>query len=54
MALPRLREELDLLPGPLLGDGQPSWTLHDPVRWKYHAVGAWHLNGTLPARHSWI
>lgn len=32
MALPQLREELDLLPGPLLGDGQPSWTLHDPVR----------------------
>lgn len=32
MALPRLREELDLLPGPALGDGQPSWTLHDPVR----------------------
>ncbi|MBA1198426.1 SfnB family sulfur acquisition oxidoreductase [Pseudomonas plecoglossicida] len=29
-------------------------TLHDPVRWKYHAVGAWHLNGTRPARHSWI
>lgn len=29
-------------------------TLHDPVRWKTHAVGAWHLNGTLPARHSWI
>ncbi|NMX90186.1 MULTISPECIES: SfnB family sulfur acquisition oxidoreductase [unclassified Pseudomonas] len=29
-------------------------TLHDPVRWKYHAVGAWYLNGTLPARHSWI
>ncbi|KPY61262.1 Acyl-CoA dehydrogenase, C-terminal [Pseudomonas amygdali pv. sesami] len=29
-------------------------TLHDPVRWKYHAVGTWHLNGTLPARHSWI
>ena len=27
-------------------------TLHDPVRWKYHAVGAWHLNGTRPARHS--
>ncbi len=32
MALPRLREELDLLPGPALADGQPSWTLHDPVR----------------------
>ena len=29
-------------------------TLHDPVRWKYHAVGTWHLNGALPARHSWI
>ncbi|SDC84924.1 sulfur acquisition oxidoreductase, SfnB family [Pseudomonas guariconensis] len=29
-------------------------TLHDPVRWKYHAVGAWQLNGTRPARHSWI
>lgn len=29
-------------------------TLHDPVRWKVHAVGAYHLNGTLPARHSWI
>lgn len=29
-------------------------TLHDPVRWKYHAIGAYHLNGTLPARHSWI
>jgi SfnB family sulfur acquisition oxidoreductase len=29
-------------------------TLHDPVRWKVHAVGAWHLNGALPARHSWI
>ena len=29
-------------------------TLHDPVRWKYHAVGNYHLNGTLPNRHSWI
>lgn len=28
-------------------------TLHDPVRWKYHAIGAYRLNGTLPARHSW-
>jgi SfnB family sulfur acquisition oxidoreductase len=26
-------------------------TLHDPVRWKYHAVGNFHLNGTLPPRH---
>jgi putative peptide zinc metalloprotease protein len=30
--LPVLREELALLPGPVLPDGQPSWTLHDPVR----------------------
>nr|WP_276583492.1 SfnB family sulfur acquisition oxidoreductase [Pseudomonas sp. RIT-PI-S] len=29
-------------------------TLHDPVRWKVHAVGNYHLNGTHPARHSWI
>lgn len=29
-------------------------TLHDPVRWKYHVIGAYRLNGTLPARHSWI
>ena len=29
-------------------------TLHDPVRWKYHAIGTYRLNGTLPARHSWI
>jgi putative peptide zinc metalloprotease protein len=31
-ALPLLREELDLLDGPAMADGQPSWTLHDPVR----------------------
>lgn len=38
MALPRLREELDLLPGPVLGDGQPSWTLHDPVRNRFFSL----------------
>lgn len=32
MDLPPLREELALLPGPALADGQPSHTLHDPVR----------------------
>ena len=32
MPLPSLREELALLPGPVLSDGQPSWTLHDPSR----------------------
>lgn len=32
MPLPKLREELDLLNGPQQADGQPTWTLHDPVR----------------------
>jgi SfnB family sulfur acquisition oxidoreductase len=26
-------------------------TLHDPVRWKYHAVGNFYLNDALPPRH---
>jgi len=26
-------------------------TLHDPVRWKHHWIGAYHLNGRLPPRH---
>ncbi|AWA47691.1 MULTISPECIES: SfnB family sulfur acquisition oxidoreductase [Acinetobacter] len=29
-------------------------TLHDPVRWKFHAIGDYYLNGTQPARHAWI
>jgi SfnB family sulfur acquisition oxidoreductase len=28
-------------------------TLHDPVRWKLHLLGDYHLNHVLPARHSW-
>jgi SfnB family sulfur acquisition oxidoreductase len=28
-------------------------TLHDPVRWKYHVVGNWLLNGIKPPRHDW-
>ncbi len=28
-------------------------TLHDPVRWKYHLLGNYYLNGTYPARHQW-
>lgn len=32
MPLPKLREELDLLNGTQQADGQPTWTLHDPVR----------------------
>ncbi|MBD2153808.1 SfnB family sulfur acquisition oxidoreductase [Leptolyngbya sp. FACHB-16] len=26
-------------------------TLHDPVRWKYHAIGNYFLNGVNPPRH---
>jgi SfnB family sulfur acquisition oxidoreductase len=29
-------------------------TLHDPVRWKFYAVGNYHLNGTAPPKHAWI
>lgn len=28
-------------------------TLHDPVRWKYHIVGNYYLNGVNPPRHPW-
>ena len=29
-------------------------TLHDPVRWKYHAIGNFALNGVNPPRHGAI
>ena len=29
-------------------------TLHDPVRWKHHAIGQYYLNDILPPRHAWI
>ena len=29
-------------------------TLHDPVRWKYAAIGNWYLNGVHPPRHGAI
>jgi SfnB family sulfur acquisition oxidoreductase len=29
-------------------------TLHDPVRWKYFAIGNFYLNGIKPPRHSWL
>jgi Membrane-fusion protein len=49
--LPPLREELHLLPGPVLRDGQPSHTLHDPVRnlffqldWPtFEVLSRWHM-----------
>lgn len=36
--LPPLREELSIVPGPRLPDGQPSWTLHDPVRNQFYQL----------------
>ncbi|HEX5394098.1 MAG TPA: HlyD family efflux transporter periplasmic adaptor subunit [Rhodocyclaceae bacterium] len=52
MPLPPLREELALLPGAVLADGQPSHTLHDPVRnlffqidWPtFEVLRRWHLD----------
>jgi putative peptide zinc metalloprotease protein len=49
--LPPLREELALMPGPMLADGQPSHTLHDAVRNKFFQIdwptfeimSRWHL-----------
>ena len=38
MEFPLLREELDLLAGPSLSDGQPSWTLHDPARNQFFRI----------------
>ena len=29
-------------------------TLHDPVRWKHHAVGDFYLNDRKPPRHAWL
>ena len=29
-------------------------TLHDPVRWKLHAIGDYVVNGRKPPRHSWL
>ena len=37
--LPKLREDLKLLPGPPLSDGSPTWTLHDPVRNRFFRIG---------------
>lgn len=34
----RLREELELLPGAALADGQPTWMLHDPSRHRFFSI----------------
>ena len=38
IALPPLREDLSLMPGPL-HDGAPSWTLYDPARHRFVRLG---------------
>ena len=39
VALPPLREDLKLMPGPASANGQPTWTLHDPARHRYVRIG---------------
>jgi SfnB family sulfur acquisition oxidoreductase len=29
-------------------------TLHDPVRWKYYALGNYYMNDVPPPRHAWL
>ena len=38
-ALPPLREDIQLLPGPRSHDGSPSWNIYDPVCNKFTRVG---------------
>ncbi|ABK43660.1 peptidase M50 [Magnetococcus marinus MC-1] len=49
--LPPLRADLDLYPGTLQENGDPTWTLHDPLRNRFFRIGLlefsilrrWHL-----------
>ena len=36
--LPRLRQELSLIPAPNADDGSPRWFLFDPVRNAFHSL----------------
>ncbi len=38
-ALPALRQDLQLLPGPAGAAGIPSWTIHDPARHRFIRIG---------------
>ena len=38
-ALPPLRNDLQLLPGPRARDGSATWTLHDPARGRFFRIG---------------
>jgi putative peptide zinc metalloprotease protein len=52
-ALPPIREELSLHPGPVGHDGAPTWTMHDPLQnqfyrltWSaFEVLSRWHLGG---------
>ncbi|ACB35995.1 membrane protein with HlyD domain [Leptothrix cholodnii SP-6] len=48
---PALRDDLQLHHGPALPDGQPSWTLHDPVRHRFLRID-WLSHEVL--RHWWL
>jgi putative peptide zinc metalloprotease protein len=39
ISLPGLREDLQLHPGPDTVQGEPTWTIHDPVRNKFISIG---------------
>lgn len=57
VALPALRDDLGLFQGPRNSRGEPTWTLHDPVRNRYFSLGErefemlsrWHEAGTVSA-----
>ncbi len=52
LVLAPLRDDLQLLPAPRGQSGSPSWTLHDPVRFRFFRIGwmefeilsRWHVN----------
>ncbi|MEG3619518.1 HlyD family efflux transporter periplasmic adaptor subunit [Magnetovibrio sp. PR-2] len=37
-ALPHLRDDLELVPGPKAQNGVPSWTIYDPLRNRYYRI----------------
>jgi len=37
--LPPLRADIEILPGPRLPGGSPTWTIHDPVRNTFYRLG---------------
>jgi putative peptide zinc metalloprotease protein len=39
IALPPIREEIGIFPGPTALDGSPTWTLHDPSAHRFYRLG---------------